>query len=382
MVYLDHNATTAIDARALDAMMPYLADSFGNPSSVHRYGRIARAAIDTAREQVAALVNAHPSQIIFTSGGTEANNLAIKGFTSAEEKGSIAYSAIEHASVYEVMHVLDQQGWNCISINVDSNGILDMDALDEALAKDVKLVSVIMANNETGVIQDVRQISERVRQAGAIMHTDAVQAAGKIEVDYKDSLVHMMSLSGHKIYGPKGIGALVVDKSLELMPMIHGGGHEKGMRSGTENVAAIVGFGAAAELAGSELQARTNHISTLREKLEHELHSMQKVEIYAESVERLANTVQIGIQGIDGEALLMNLDRKGIAVSSGSACASGKTEPSHVLTAMGVEPEQARNAIRVSLGKDNTEEDIDLFCRVLREQTESPGDQMSAVISG
>jgi cysteine desulfurase len=266
MIYLDHNATTAIDERVLDAMMPYLADSFGNPSSVHRYGRIARAAIDTAREQVAALVNAHPSQVFFTSGGTEANNLALKGFTAANAEGSIAYSAIEHASVYEVMHVLNQQGRKCLSINVDSNGILDMDALDNALAEDIRLVSVIMANNETGVIQDIKQISEQVRKVDAVMHTDAVQAAGKIEVDFKASAVHMMSLSSHKMYGPKGAGALVVDKSLELVPLLHGGGHEKGMRSGTENVAAIVGFGAAAELAANELRVRTEHISRLRKK--------------------------------------------------------------------------------------------------------------------
>jgi cysteine desulfurase len=381
MIYLDHNATTAIDERVLDAMMPYLADSFGNPSSVHRYGRIARAAIDTAREQVAALVNAHPSQVFFTSGGTEANNLALKGFTAANAEGSIAYSAIEHASVYEVMHVLNQQGRKCLSINVDSNGILDMDALDNALAEDIRLVSVIMANNETGVIQDIKQISEQVRKVDAVMHTDAVQAAGKIEVDFKASAVHMMSLSSHKMYGPKGAGALVVDKSLELVPLLHGGGHEKGMRSGTENVAAIVGFGAAAELAANELRVRTEHISRLRKKLEHELHSMHKVEVYAEDVNRLVNTVLLGIEGIDGEALLMNLDRKGIAVSSGSACASGKTEPSHVLTAMGVQPEQAGNAIRISLGKDSTEHDIDLLSRVLQEQVDTLGHDMPAALS-
>ncbi len=392
-VYLDHNATTPLDARVLDAMLPYLREHYGNPTSVHFYGRTARAALDQAREQVAVLVNAHPSQVVFTSGGTEANNYALKGVAAKLSPGRIAISAIEHSSVLGAAQALVAQGWQCDSIAVDEQCCVSLAALSDVLKGDSsgvikttpphrevqvsrkagcrerpRLVSVMMANNETGVIQDIVAISAQVRAAGAIMHTDAVQAAGKTAVDFHASGAHLMSLSAHKLYGPKGVGALIVDKALDLEPLLHGGGHEMERRAGTENVAGIVGFGAAAILVHEEWASRSAHLQTLRDTLEQRLHAMPGIVVFAAQAQRVANTVLIGVPAIEGETLLMELDRHGIAVSSGSACASGDTEPSHVLLAMGVDPDLARRVIRISLGKDNTLADIDRLIAVLSEQ--------------
>jgi len=386
-VYLDHNATTPLDPRVLEAMMPYLRDHYGNASSVHSYGRLARNAVDQAREQVAALVNAQSAQVVFTGCGTESNNLALKGVAARLAAGRVAVSAVEHASLLGPARALEWQGWIIDTIAVDDQCRVSSASLSEALNHTPQIVSVMMANNETGVIQDIPAISAQARRVGAIMHTDAVQAAGKIPVDFPASGAHLMSLSAHKLYGPKGVGALIVDKTLELEPLLHGGGHEMGRRGGTENVAGIVGFGAAAELALNELAVRSAHLCRLRGLLEAGLRELPGVvifaaqgcasamgagraEVAAERVERLPNTVLIGAPGIDGEALLMNMDRKGIAVSSGSACASGSGEPSHVLLAMGVDPDLARRVIRISLGQGNTPEDVLRFIAVLREQIE------------
>lgn len=377
-VYLDHNATTPLDPRVLEAMMPYLRDHHGNASSVHSYGRLARNAVDQAREQVAALVNAQSTQVVFTGCGTEANNLALKGVAARLTAGRVAVSAVEHASLLGPARALERQGWIIDAIAVDDQCRVSMASLSEALedaSSDVikaapQIVSVMMANNETGAIQDIPAISAQARRVGAIMHTDAVQAAGKIPVDFPASGAHLMSLSAHKLYGPKGVGALIVDKSLELEPLLHGGGHEMGRRGGTENVAGIVGFGAAAELALNELAVRSAHLRKLRDLLEAGLRELPGAVIFAERAERLPNTVLIGVPGIDGEALLMSLDRKGIAVSSGSACASGSGEPSHVLLAMGVDPELARRVIRISLGQGNTPEDVLRLTAALREQVD------------
>ncbi|MBI2778326.1 MAG: cysteine desulfurase [Gammaproteobacteria bacterium] len=375
-VYLDHNATTPLDPRVLEAMMPYLRDHHGNASSVHSYGRLARNAVDQAREQVAALVNAQSTQVVFTGCGTEANNLALKGVAARLAVGRVAVSAVEHASLLGPARALERQGWIIDTIAVDDQCRVSMASLSEALedaSSDVikaapQIVSVMMANNETGAIQDIPAISAQARRVGAIMHTDAVQAAGKIPVDFPASGAHLMSLSAHKLYGPKGVGALIVDKSLELEPLLHGGGHEMGRRGGTENVAGIVGFGAAAELTLNELAVRSAHLRKLRDLLEAGLRELPGAVIFAECAERLPNTVLIGVPGIDGEALLMNLDRKGIAVSSGSACASGSGEPSHVLLAMGVDFELARRVIRISLGQGNTPEDVLRLIAALCEQ--------------
>ncbi len=366
MIYLDHNATTPLDERVREAMNPYLGAFFGNPSSLHRLGRISRSAIDAARGQVAALVGAQPSQIVFTSGGTEANNLAIKGLAGKLPRGTIAIGATEHPSVSAAAEHLSRQGWNLLTLAVGACGELSDPGLSVLPKAGLRFASVMLANNETGVIQDVSALAESVRQCGAYLHCDAVQAAGKIPLDFKSCGAHLLSLSSHKLYGPKGAGALVVDKSVALEPLLHGGGQEGELRGGTENVAALVGFGKAAELALVELESRRDRLLELRRQLETGLAQMPRVHLFAADAPRLSNTVQLGLSGMDGEALVMALDRKGFAVSSGSACASGGGEPSPVLLAMGVDPETAKSAIRVSLGAGNTEADVVAFLAALR----------------
>jgi cysteine desulfurase len=367
-VYFDHNATAPLDPRVLEAMLPYLADAaYGNPSSVHRYGRAARQALDTARAQVAALVGAEVAQLTFTSGGTEANNLALKGYAARHPGRRLLVSAIEHACIVEPAQALARQGVPVEWIPADARGQLDQAALEALLAQgNVGLVAVMYANNETGVVQDIPAIAARVRAAGGVLHCDAVQAAGKLPVDFRACGAHSLTLSAHKIYGPRGVGALVLDKTLELEPQQHGGGQEKGLRGGTENLAAIVGFGKAAELAAAERAQRAAHMRALREQLEAGLRTLPGVVIFGDGAERLPNTVQFGTPGFESETLLMALDRKGIAVSSGSACHSGKTEPSHVLLAMGVEPGLALSAVRVSFGQSNTREEVERFLEVFR----------------
>ena len=367
-VYLDHNATTPLDPWVLEAMLPYLTAHYGNPSSVHRFGRVTRAALDRAREQVAALVNARPSQVIFTSGGTEANNLAIKGMTAADVTGCMAIGATEHPSVTEPAVSLKEAGWRVTVLPVDKTGRLSSSVAESLRSAHPALVSVMWANNETGVIQDIAALAAEARANDALLHTDAVQAAGKIELDFATSGAHLMSLSAHKINGPKGVGALVVDATVELRPLLHGGGQEKDRRSGTENVAGIVGFGAAAELAKERVTAYGTRALRLRQRLEAELSAIGGIEIFGAAAERLPNTVCFGTAGVDGETLLLRLDRSGIAVSSGSACASQHREPSPVLRAMGIEPELALSAVRVSLGHDSTEQDIDTFVASLASQ--------------
>lgn len=372
-IYLDHNATTPIDGRVLDAMLPFLREQFGNASSGHQPGRVARAAVDAARQQVAALVHAHPSQVIFTSGGTEANNLALKGSAACMTPGHIIVSAVEHSSVRTAAKALQKQAWMLSEIGVDADGRLDIDNLRAMLAclpvDSAKILAVMLANNETGIVYDSAPIAALAREFGATLLVDAVQAAGKMPVNFVDSGAQMMSLSAHKIYGPKGVGALIVDKSIDIEPMLHGGGHEKARRAGTENVAAIVGFGKAAELALTELSTRTVQMEALRNYLEARLLSeLPQAIIFGQQADRVPNTSFFALPGIDGETLLMSLDQAGLAVSSGSACSTGDVEPSHVLSAMGVTAERARGAIRVSLGKDSRREEIDNFIDCLKQQ--------------
>lgn len=369
-VYLDHNATTPVDAAVLEAMLPYLGERFGNPSSRHGFGRRARQAVEQAREQVGALVGAHPSQVFFTSGGTEANNLALKGTAARLEGRVILRSAVEHPSVIEPLKSMQEQGWEVREIGVDGQGRVTPGALDAALnGTQACLVSVMYANNETGVINDVAALGDMVRRHDSVMHTDAVQAAGKLPLDFAASGAQLMTLSAHKIYGPKGCGALVMDKSLELMAQIQGGGQERGRRAGTENVAAIVGFGVAAELAAARLDEEPRRLQALRDRLQQGLLELPGAVVFAASAERLPNTLFFGMEGIDGEMLLMQLDQMGLAVASGSACSSGKTDPSHVLLAMGVEPMLARSAIRVSLGRDNGQADIERLIGAVKQIT-------------
>ena len=361
-VYLDHNATTALDERVLEAMLPYMRTQYGNASSRHELGTQARNAVNTAREQVAALVNVQPSQVVFVSGGTEANNLFVKGAAGYLKPSQIAVSAIEHPCVAKPAQDLARSGWKVRKLAVTPDGQVDLKDVELALAVPTGIVSVMLANNETGVIQDVAAIAERARAARAWMHTDAVQALGKIEVDFPALNVHAMTLSAHKIYGPKGAGALVVDKRIELKPIIAGGGHEQGMRSGTENVPAIVGFGAAAQLASAHRQALGGRVRQLRNTLEAGLLELGAV-IFGERAPRIPNTSYFAFPHIDGETLVIELDKLGYAVAAGAACSSTSTEPSATLIAMGVAPDLARGAVRLSLGIDNTAADVDGFLR-------------------
>jgi len=365
--YFDYNATTPLDQRVLEAMLPYLTERFANPSSVHLEGRLVRQAIEQAREQVAALVNAHPSQVIFTSGGTEANNLALKGIWLTDPDIRILVGAAEHESVLQPAKRLQ-----ATTLPVDMQGRLDMTVLDARLRSGAGLVSVMTVNNETGLIQDIKEITDRVLSHGALMHTDAVQALGKCSLDMPALGVQMMTLSSHKIYGPKGVGALVVDKGVSFEPLLHGGGHEKGRRAGTENVAGIIGFGRAAELVAQEWQARSQQLLSLRDGLETALmDALDEVMIFSREAGRVSNTCFFSVPGIDGEALLLALDNTGFAVSSGSACGSKDTEPSHVLMAMGVETELARGAVRISLGKETTQLQVEALVRAVKQQVET-----------
>lgn len=367
-VYLDHNATTPLAPAVLAAMLPWLEGQYGNASSRHEFGRAARRAIDEARQQVAAAVNAHPTEVVFTSGGSEANNLFLKGAAASLKPDLLAVSAIEHPCVLKPAAQLARQGWQLRELAVDAAGCVDPVDYAEALLAKPRLVSVMTANNETGVVQDVAALANAARAGGGWFHTDAVQALGKWPIDFRNlnaAGVHAMTLSAHKAGGPKGAAALVLDKRVELQPLIAGGGHERGLRSGTENVPAIVGFGVAAELAAQGVAELSARLRALQAKLEAGLATLG-ARIFAKEAVRLPNTSYFAFPDIDGETLVGKLDREGFAVASGAACSSANPEPSHVLRAMGVAPEIARGAVRVSLGAGNTESDIEQFINALR----------------
>lgn len=372
-VYLDNNATTALDESVLDVMLPYMGQVAGNPSSVHRFGRLQKDAIEHARESVAQLAGARAEQVIFTSGGTESNNLLLNGFSRQLAKrnmhGHIAISAIEHMSLLEpAQHLeLEVDQIEVDVIAVDEAGRVNLSAVAQVMTEQTSLLSVMSANNETGVIQDLSPLIALATENDCFFHTDASQAAGKIPLSFIESGVHAMTLSAHKLYGPVGVGALIIDKRLPLSKCQFGGSQEKNLRAGSENVPAIVGFGKAAELAFSELQERSSNARALRDALEKGLKEISAVTVFAEEADRLPNTVQFGVDGFAGETLLMQLDRKVIAVSSGSACTSGKTEPSHVLKAMKVPDALANSAIRVSFGKNNTMSDVDILLAALND---------------
>lgn len=372
-VYFDHNATTAVDDAVLDAMLPYFQGEFGNPSSRHAHGVAARRAVNQAREQVADAVGVQPAQVIFTSGGSEANNLFIQGAAGYLKPGRVVVSAVEHPCVMRAAQELARNAsgkWNLRRLAVDSSGRVKLADADNAMAEQQPgLVSVMLANNETGVIQDVAAIAEKARACGAWMHTDAVQAFGKIPVDFILLKVHAMTLSAHKIYGPKGAAALIVDKRLLLKPLIYGGGHENGLRSGTENVPAIVGFGVACELAKTRLAERTARIAAVHARLERGLVEMGAV-IFGLGAMRLPNTCYFALPGIEGDTLVVRLDKAGFEVASGAACSSVNPGQSHVLEAMGVEPMLARCAVRVSLGSDNLLVQVENFLKALSNVTE------------
>jgi cysteine desulfurase len=367
-VYLDHNATTPLAPAVLAAMLPWLESLCGNASSRHEYGRRARQAIDEARQKVAAAVGAHPTEVIFTSGGSEANNLFIKGAAASLKTGIVAVSAVEHPCILKPAAQLARQGWTMREIAVDAAGRVAAEDYRQALQMKPALVSVMAANNETGVVQEIAALAAAARAGGAWFHSDAVQAFGKLPVDFRAlnaAGVQALTLSAHKINGPKGAAALVVDKRIELQPQIAGGGHERGLRSGTENVPAIVGFGVAAELAVQRLAEQARYLQALREQLEAGLTTLG-ARIFAADAERLPNTSYFAFPDIDGETLVGKLDREGFAVASGAACSSANPEPSHVLRAMGVAPEIARGAVRVSLGAGNSDREIEQFINTLQ----------------
>ena len=372
-VYFDHNATTRLDDAVLDAMLPYFQREFGNASSRHAYGMVARRAIDKARKQVADAVGVQPVQVIFTSGGSEANNLFIRGAADSLKPGNLFISAIEHPCVLKPAQALARRScdqWTIHQLTINPSGQVDLDAGNAAMRTNKPgLVSVMLANNETGVIQDVAGIAEMARSHGAYVHTDAIQGLGKIPVDFSALKVHAMTLSAHKIYGPKGAAALIVDKRLLLKPLIYGGGHENGLRSGTENVPAIVGFGVACELAKIRMTETAQQVSQLRDHLEKGLIAMGVV-IFGADAARIPNTCYFALPDIEGDTLVVKLDKAGFAVAAGAACSSVNPGQSHVLAAMQVDPMLARCAVRVSLGGSNTMAQVEDFLQAIKNITE------------
>lgn len=363
-IYFDHNATTKVDEAVLEAMLPYFREHYGNASSSHSSGLNTRRAINRAREQVARAAGAQPAQVIFTSGGSEANNLFIRGVSDSLRPSALAVSAIEHPCVLRTAQALTRKNdekWQLHRLAVDMAGQIMTDEASKVLTGEKPaIVSVMLANNETGVIQDVASIAEIAKTQNAWIHTDAVQAFGKIPVNFMELGVHAMTLSAHKIYGPKGAAALIVDSRLPIRPLIYGGGHENGLRSGTENVPAIVGFGVACELAVSRLAESMAYTIKLRDHLERGLLEMGAT-VFGLGAPRLPNTCYFALPDIEGDTLVVRLDKKGFAVASGAACSSATPGKSHVLEAMNVSPVLARCAVRVSLGPDNTIEEVKAF---------------------
>jgi cysteine desulfurase len=364
--YLDYNATTPVDPAVLEAMLPFLADNFGNASSIHSAGQRARAAVDRARDSIAALLGAKPSEIVFTSGGTEADNLAILGLVSAVASKSasgrkhIITSAIEHHAVLNSCQALEQQGIEVTYIPVGSTGVVDPDEIRRALRSDTILITVMHANNEIGTIQPIEEIGRIASEADVYFHCDAVQSAGKLPFSVNQLGVDLLSISAHKIYGPKGVGALYVRSGTPLSPQFHGGHHERDRRPGTENVPGIVGFGKAAELALADLAEEPQRVAALRDRLERAiLDSVSSVRVNGDVARRVANTTNLSFAAAGGEAMLIALDLIGVACSTGAACSSGAVEPSHVLLAIGLSPDEARSSLRFSLGRHTTAEEID-----------------------
>ena len=365
LVYLDNAATTAVRPEVLEAMLPFLGkDSYGNPSSAHRYGRAARAAVEEAKRSIAMALGAEPNQVIFTSGGTEADNLAVIGAALASrDRGGpfgVAVSSIEHKAVLAAAHFVTHLGGQDITIAVNSAGIVEADALDEALARGVGLVSVMWVNNEVGVVEPIARLAGRCAEAGVAFHTDAVQALGKVPLSFRDAGCNLLSISGHKIGAAKGVGALVVRDRKTVEAIVHGGGQQFGLRSGTENVPGIVGFGKAVALAVAEQAKLASELTALRDALERQvLAVVPDAVINARGSERAPHVSNISIPGTDSEAMLMHLDLAGIACSAGSACSTGAVEPSHVLTAMGISHDLGVAALRFSFGRDSSREDVE-----------------------
>ncbi|WP_045573509.1 cysteine desulfurase NifS [Desulfosporosinus sp. I2] len=368
-VYLDHSATTPVDPEVAALMMTYYTEKYGNPSSVHSFGREAKQALEQARSQVAELIGATPQEVTFTSGGTEADNLAIIGTAEAlRKKGKhIITSCIEHHAVLETCEYLGKNGFDLTVIPVNEEGILLVEDVKKAIRPDTILISVMHANNEVGSIQPIAEIGKLAKEHGITFHVDAVQSLGKIPINVVEMNVDLLTISSHKIYGPKGVGALYIRKGVRIVPLVHGGGQEKRRRSGTENTPGIIGFGKACELAGQRMADDAKHQTKLRDKLMNGIQErIEYVKVNGPLGEkRLPNNVNVSIRYVEGESLLLSLDMLGIAASSGSACTSGSLDPSHVLLAMGLIHEIAHGSLRFSLGRQNTEEEIDYLLEQL-----------------
>ena len=382
-IYLDHNATTPLAPACLEAMTVALREEFGNPSSVHHFGQRAKAAIDDARTQVSKLINADPSEVVFTGSGTESDNLALRGAAEALEptgRRHLVVSAIEHEAVLNTVKALARRGWEVSLVPVGENGIVQPEALLAVLTDRTALVSVMHANNEVGTIQPIATLARAAKAAGALMHVDAVQSAGKIPLDVRTLGADLISLSAHKFYGPKGVGALWIRRGVRLVATSTGGRHERGRRAGTENVAGIVGMGVAAQLAREHFQEEGSRVAALRDRLEAGiLGAVTGTVVNGDRGSRVPNTTNISFDRVEAESLLIGFDLAGIAVSTGSACSSGTLEPSHVLKAMGFPPHRTQNSIRFSLGASTTEADVDRTIAVapgivdkLRKLTRSP----------
>ena len=361
-IYLDHAATTPTHPEVVEAMLPYFSDAFGNPSSIHSFGQESKAAVEETRDRVAALIGARSEEIVFTSGGTEADNFAVKGIAYASEgKGNhIITTAIEHHAVIEPCKFLARRGFEVTYIPVDSYGVVNPEDIREAITGRTILISVMHASNEVGTIEPIAEISRVARERGVYFHTDAVQTVGHIPVDVDELGVDLLSMSAHKLYGPKGVGALYIRKGTRIMPFLHGGEQERGRRASTENVAGIVGFGKAVEIARRGMDEEVKRLTRLREELIAGLFErIDHIRLNGHPSQRLPGNVNVSIEFVEGESMLLNLDLEGIAASTGSACSSGNLEPSHVLQAMGLSHELCHGSLRFSLGRGTTEEDIE-----------------------
>ena len=366
-IYLDNAATTQTRKEVINEMLPYFSEKYGNASSLHAFGREARDAIEQSRQKIAKIINAEPEEIIFTSGGTEADNMAIKeiAFVNRQKGNEIITSKIEHDAVLESCKLLEHMGFKIHYADVDKNGIVNVEQIKKLITPKTILVSIMHANNEIGTIQPIEEIAKICKANGTYFHTDAVQTFCKEKIDIKKMNIDLLSASAHKIYGPKGVGFLFIKKGTKIGALMHGGGHEKGLRSGTENVAGIIGFAKAAELANKEINSENSRLKKLRDKMINGLLKIPGTKLNGDKEKRLANNVNVSFKSIEGESILLKLDEKGIAVSTGSACSSKSLEPSHVLLALGMSHLEAHGSVRLTLGKFNTEKDVDYLLSVI-----------------
>ncbi|MFH2028711.1 MAG: cysteine desulfurase NifS [Nanoarchaeota archaeon] len=361
-IYMDHAATTAVDKEVVKAMLPYFTDKYGNASSLHQLGQEAKEDLEESRDMIAEFINADPKEVIFTSGGTESDNMAIKeiAFTNRDKGNHIITTNIEHHAVENSCKFLEKMGFKVTYVKVEKNGIVDAAKIEKAITKETILVSVMHANNEIGTVQPISEIGKICKEKGIYFHTDAVQTFGKLPIDVKKMNIDLLSASSHKLYGPKGVGLIYIRRGIKIQPMMHGGNHEFCLRSGTENVAGIVGFAKAVELAKNSMDKNAKHEAKLRDRLvKGILRKISKSWLNGDNVSRLPGNVNIGFKYIEGESMLIHLDDKGIMASTGSACSSKDLKPSHVLTAIGLDPVDAHGSLRLSLGKDNTAEEVD-----------------------